>query len=81
MENVKAHDFEYEASLVLRSERCACGRHKQSQKSFCTLCYNLLPAPLRAKLFATFKEGYAQFYQEAVQFLRKNTTRMKKVSA
>jgi len=67
-----------QALAALRSDHCACGHHKRSEESFCRQCYHSLPAPMRSNLYATLRNGYVDFYFEAVDWLTKYTGRTPK---
>lgn len=66
---------------ALRSLRCACGHHKEPEKSFCKRCRSSLPVPMRANLNVSIREGYVDFYFEAVDWLTKYTGRIPKERA
>jgi len=63
----------------LGSTVCLCGGPKERKKSFCVRCYFELPMELRRAMFKTFSEGYAEAYDEAKDFLRIHTSRLKGV--
>lgn len=62
----------------LKSETCVCGEPKQKMQSFGRLCYYALPKNLSQKLYKPFSDGYASIYDEAKDWLRVNTDRLKK---
>lgn len=61
----------------LMSNRCVCGVGKKKQQSFCRACYFALPASLRSRLYTAMSDGYAEIYDEAKDWLRINTDRLK----
>jgi hypothetical protein len=61
----------------LDSSHCAaCGKGKQSRRSFCGKCYYALPPPTRSALYIS--EGYAETYTHALNFLRESKQAMAK---
>ncbi len=46
---------------------CRCGRPKKQWKSFCYGCWKRLPRGLQSRLYK--KQGYAEAYGEALEFL------------
>ena len=64
---------------ALYSESCVCGARKKRYESFCRGCYFALPAGLRNRLYRTMSEGYAEIYDQARDFLRLETDRLKNV--
>lgn len=63
---------------ALKSEQCACGAPKAKRQSFCLKCYTALPAKLRGELYKGFSQGYAEHYEEALEWLKANTTRVRR---
>ena len=61
---------EKQAIRELGSKVCFCGKEKFPRRSFCASCYFDLPANLRADLYKTFSEGYAEVYSEAKDYLK-----------
>jgi len=60
------------------SERCTCGEAKAKGKYFCMACWLALPGKMRYRLSnKTFSEGLAQDYDEAVDFIKIETGRVK----
>jgi len=70
-----------EALRVLDSTDCICGSGKDNGKPFCRACFFALPAGLRVKMYNTFSEGYAEDWDEARDWLRANTTRLRRPPA
>jgi hypothetical protein len=58
------------ALRALESVSCFCGQTKQRRRSFCSRCYFALPHVMRAALYRTFGDGYAQEYDAAKDYLR-----------
>ena len=61
----------------LASEKCYCGMAKQKKRSFCAPCYFTLQKPMQIALYKTMDEGYGTAYDEAKDWLRINTERIK----
>lgn len=61
----------------LFSEKCICGNKKQVKQSFCKTCYFELPQNMRYNLYKTFDDGYAEIYDEAKDYLKNETNRIK----
>ena len=58
----------------LESTVCpSCGNLKPKRKSFCGPCYWKLPKPTRIALYKPMSEGYAEIYDEALDWLKINT--------
>ncbi len=57
---------------ALQSVFCACGKPKLKAQSLCIACYRALPFEMKRGLYRTFSEGYAERYDEAVEWLRQN---------
>jgi hypothetical protein len=51
------------------SERCRCGKAKQTRQSFCREHYYELPQALRQRLTRNFGEGYEEAYRDALEVL------------
>lgn len=62
----------------LFSNTCVCGAHKKDGNSFCTRCYYQLPAQMRLALYTPMSRGYASIYDEAKDWLRTYTERLKR---
>lgn len=62
----------------LFSEVCICGQKKQKRQSFCRSCYFELPQNLRMNLYKSMSDGYAEVYDEAKDYLKNETNRLKK---
>ncbi len=57
---------------------CYCGAEKPKGHAFCRPCYFSLPPRLRQDLYKGISAGYAEAYDEAKDFLRIETDRIKK---
>jgi len=66
-----------EADLALASDACLCGAIKKRGQSFCAPCYFALPKELRYQCFSLTGQGYAEAWDEARDWLRYNTNRLK----
>lgn len=65
------------AAAELRSTVCVCGHRKKEEQSLCRLCFSALPVPMRAGLYAAFRDGYVANYHEAKRWLQEHTDRLK----
>jgi len=66
-----------QAERELRETRCVCGAAKEKGKSFCLHCFVALPIEMRRQLVQKTREEYATAYDEAKDFLRIETDRLK----
>jgi hypothetical protein len=57
---------------------CACGERKDKGNTFCLGCYVALPRELQRPLFKSLRDGYAEAWSEARDWLRINTTRLQR---
>ena len=62
----------------LGSNVCICGAEKRPQQSFCRPCYFALPRRMQSELYKPMSEGYAEIYDEAKDYLKIETDRIKK---
>ncbi len=62
----------------LASIVCICGGSKREKQSFCWGCYQALPVRLRSRLYMTYSAGYAELYDEAKDFLKIETDRIRR---
>lgn len=54
---------------ALRSTTCVCGQKKSEGRSFCRGCYYELPQRVRSGLYKKVRQGYEEFYVEALGLL------------
>ena len=59
------------ALAALVAPRCACGKPKSRNMAFCTACWNLLPWVMGSPLYEHIEHGFASYYGEACEFLKK----------
>jgi hypothetical protein len=59
-----------QALADLDSKQCLCGSRKREQESFCRTCYFKVPAQIRSGLYASFANGYLDFWLQAVAHLK-----------
>jgi len=62
-------DLAHELARELLSEKCPCGRRKQSRKTFCSTCYHSLPTTIKYALYLRIGEGYEEAYASAAKHL------------
>ena len=65
--------LEQRALRELGIKTCACGEDKERGQSFCRACYFALPKEMRLALYR--REGYANVWDDAIEWLRLNTMR------
>jgi hypothetical protein len=63
---------------ALDSRACLCGAKKDRGNSFCHGCYFALPKEMRNALYRALRDGYAEAWDEARDWLRINTTRLQR---
>jgi len=54
----------------LRSDKCLCGRRKQSGFVFCPTCFRNLPGDLREALYRPAGKGFEEACEEALVWLQ-----------
>jgi len=69
--------LEKQALEELDGKTCYCGAEKKAGQSFCSRCYFSLPKETQRALYRHISEGYAGIYDEAKDWLRINTDRIK----
>lgn len=69
----KYHALVKPALEALVSARCACpaGRIKSRKMPFCTTCWSHLPWSLQSPLYEQVNRGFAAYYVDAIEFLKK----------
>ena len=61
------------AARMLQETNCpACGRKKDGGRPLCRVCFYRLPQEKRWEMGKTFSEGFAEAYDEALEWLRVN---------
>jgi hypothetical protein len=68
--------LQQQAFRELAGQACVCGGAKERGQSFCRDCYFALPKETRTALYR--REGYANTWDDAIEWLRVNTTRLRK---
>jgi hypothetical protein len=58
------------AREALDSETCVCGKNKVTGNPFCLRCFYKLDKTLQIMMHRMMSQGFAEYYSEAVDYLR-----------